>query len=92
MAIRPCTGALFLLVLTAQMGVFGVGVAATLAMALGTASVTVTVAMAAIGARRGLVTGLAAGAERLARIQPGIEIAVGLVIAWIAGGFALATI
>lgn len=91
-AIRPCTGALFLLVLTAQMGVFAVGVAGTIFMALGTASVTVAVALAAIGARRGLVTGLAAGTERLGRIQPAVEIAIGLVIAWIAGGLVLATL
>lgn len=91
-AIRPCTGALFILILTAQMGVFGIGVAAALAMALGTASVTVLVALASVGARRGLVTGLAAGAERMARIQPGLEIAMGLAIAWVAGGLALATL
>jgi ABC-type nickel/cobalt efflux system permease component RcnA len=90
-AIRPCTGALFLLVLTAQMGIFLWGVAGTLAMALGTASVTVAVALGAVGARRGLVAGLADGAGQVARVQPAVEIAVGLAVAWIAGGLALAS-
>ncbi len=90
-AVRPCTGALFLLVLTAQMGIFGWGIAGTLAMALGTASVTVAVALGAVGARRGLLSGLSDGAGQVARVQPALEIAVGLAVAWIAGGLALAS-
>ncbi|GAA5068798.1 hypothetical protein N0B44_01430 [Roseibacterium beibuensis] len=91
-ALRPCTGALFLLILTAQMGIFALGVAGVVAMALGTASVTVAVAAAAVWARRGVVGGLSGGAGRLAQIQPGIEIAVGLIIAWIAGSLAIAAL
>ncbi|MCU4653574.1 hypothetical protein N8I71_12085 [Roseibacterium sp. SDUM158016] len=91
-AVRPCTGALFLLVLTAQMGVFVWGVAGTIAMALGTAAVTIAVALAAVGLRRGVVAGLSDGAERIARLQPALEIGVGVAVAWIAGGLALATL
>ncbi len=91
-AIRPCTGAIFLLILTAQMGVFGWGVAGTIAMALGTASVTVAVALAAVLLRRGALAGLSDRAGRLAQVQPALEIAIGLTVAWIAAGLALATV
>lgn len=91
-ALRPCTGALFLLVLTAQMGIFHWGVVGTIAMALGTASVTVAVALGAVGLRRGVLSGLSDGAARVAQVQPALEIAVGLTVAWIAGGLALASV
>lgn len=90
-AIRPCTGALFLLILTAQLGVFWAGVAGTFAMALGTASVTVAVAMAAVGLRRGVLAGLAESAA-LARVQPVIELSVGLIVAVLATQLALAAL
>lgn len=90
-AIRPCTGALFLLILTAQLGVFWAGVAGTFAMALGTASVTVAVAVAAVGLRRGVLAGLAESAA-LARVQPVIELSVGLIVAVLATQLALAAL
>lgn len=90
-AIRPCTGALFILILTAQMGLFRIGVAGTLAMALGTASVTIAVALTAVTLRRGLWIGLA-DRPGLARLQPMIEIMVGAVVALLAGQVALAAL
>jgi ABC-type nickel/cobalt efflux system permease component RcnA len=90
-AIRPCTGALFVLILTAQMGIFAIGVAGTFAMALGTASVTVAVAVSAVTLRRGALAGLAESAS-LARVQPVIEIAVGVLVALVAGQLALAAL
>jgi len=73
---------------TAQMGIFAIGVAGTFAMALGTASVTVAVALAAVTLRRGVVSGLPGGAA-LARAQPVIEIAVGALVAVVAARLAL---
>ena len=90
-AIRPCTGALFILILTAQMGIFAIGVAGTLAMALGTAALTIAVALGAVMMRRGVLAGLV-DSPALARIQPMIEIAVGVLVAIIAGRIALAAL
>ena len=90
-ALRPCTGALFLLILTAQLGVFWAGIAGTLAMALGTAAVTVTIAIAATGLRRGVLAGLQDSVV-LARAQPIAELCVGAIVAILATELALAAL
>ncbi|MFD0858325.1 nickel/cobalt transporter [Roseovarius aquimarinus] len=81
-AVRPCTGALLLLVLTWQMGIPAAGVAGTLAMALGTGAVTVAVAVMAAFAREGAL-GSAPGAAALTRVMPVMEITAGAAIALI---------
>lgn len=91
-AIRPCTGALFLLIVAAQMNLFAIGIAGTIAMALGVSAVTITVALAAVGARQGVIGGLSKGAAQLARVQPWIEVSIGLAIAWTAGRIVFALI
>lgn len=51
-AVRPCTGAIFLLVIAWQIGIPLAGAAAVIVMGLGTAALTTTVALSSIFARR----------------------------------------
>lgn len=90
-AIRPCTGALFVLILTAQMGVFWAGVLGALAMAIGTASVTIAVAVAAVTLRRSALAGWS-DSVALARAQPLLELAVGALVAALAIQLAIAAL
>jgi ABC-type nickel/cobalt efflux system permease component RcnA len=51
-AIRPCTGALFVLVIAARFDAFAVGCLAVITMGLGTAAFNLTVATSGVAARR----------------------------------------
>ena len=81
-ALRPCSGALFLLILTWQLGIALAGVAGAFAMGLGTAVVTVAVAGMAVWAREGALANLPF--QRTARILPWVEVIAGSLIMVIA--------
>lgn len=82
-AIRPCTGALFVLILTWRMGLVWQGMVAVLIMALGTAAVTMVVAALAVLAREGAM-GWAGRMERARLITPWLEGVAGLAVVLVA--------
>lgn len=90
-ALRPCTGALFVLILTWQMGIAWAGVGGAFAMALGTATVTILVGWGAFGIRNGMLASVA-GSPRLAILGPVIEVAAGMAVVLLASGLLLRAI
>jgi len=79
-ALRPCSGAVFLLIICWRLGVDAAGIAGTLAMALGTATVTISVALLSTTAREGALAGFATG-PAARRVLPSLELAAGALIA-----------
>ena len=79
--LRPCSGAILVLVFALAQGLFWAGIAATFVMGLGTAITVATIAVIAVSAK-GLAQRLSGGSEgRGALIMRGIEFgAAGLVL------------
>ncbi|MEM0946177.1 MAG: hypothetical protein AAGK37_02135 [Pseudomonadota bacterium] len=75
-AIRPCTGAIFLLIIAWQMDIRGAGIAAVVVMGLGTAALTGLVACSSVVAR-GVLLASAAGSQTLPRLASTFQMLIG---------------
>ncbi len=86
-AMRPCTGAVFLLLLTWRLDLMVAGVLGTLAMGLGTASITVVVAIASVTFRQGTLARISGPNAR--RVAALMELVGGALILLLASQIAL---
>lgn len=77
-AIRPCTGALFLLAIALRLDVFWTGTLAVIAMGLGTAAFNLAVAGSGVLARRMALVG--AGGAELRTLSAGAHVVGGVLI------------
>ncbi|MBT8152976.1 hypothetical protein KMP13_03545 [Epibacterium ulvae] len=86
-AARPCTGAVFLLLLTWRLDLMTAGVLGTLAMGLGTASITIAVAVASVTFRTGTLSRLSGPRARTSAAT--MELVGGLIILLVASQIVL---
>ena len=84
---RPCSGAILVLVFAMSQGLFAAGVAAALAMALGTAVTTGALAWTAVFAKSAAMRLAAGESSRLALLARGFEFVAALAV--LAFGLAL---
>ncbi|MFK7942684.1 MAG: nickel/cobalt transporter [Paracoccaceae bacterium] len=77
-AVRPCTGAVIVLVIAWQTALYGLGLAAVFAMALGTGAFTALVALASVYTREASFT--AGGDTRLSMVAPALQMIAGAVV------------
>lgn len=87
-AIRPCTGALFLLIITWQMQIAFAGIIGALVMGLGTGLVTSIVAVLSIAFRDTALASSGSG-QTARRLSAVLEIGAGAIVALLAGQLAL---
>lgn len=82
-AIRPCSGAILLLVLTWQMNILAAGIAGAFAMAVGTACLTLLAAVMGTGLRRGAMAALG-DSVALRAVAAGFELVAGMIVVLLA--------
>ncbi len=87
-AVRPCTGALFVLIITWQMGIGALGIGGAFAMAAGTAAITIAVGLGAGALRGGVLAGIT-GSAHAAKVAAIVELTAGAVVVALAGGLLL---
>lgn len=90
-AVRPCTGALFLLIIAWQMDIAAAGAAAVMVMGLGTAAMTALVAVSSVVAR----TATYAASNNLGVLTlavPSLQLTSGVLIIWFAASLLMLTI
>ena len=80
-AIRPCTGAIFLLVIAWQLDILWAGAAAVITMGVGTGMLTSVVAISSVFAR-GLAVASTGRMGMMAQAFPTLQILSGLLIIW----------
>ncbi|AFK52344.1 nickel/cobalt transporter [Tistrella mobilis] len=88
--IRPCSGAILLLLFSMSQGAFLLGVTGVVAMSLGSAITVVLIGLGVVGVRRSLMALAAGGGSRTARLldrglgflAPGMILVFGILMAW----------
>jgi nickel/cobalt transporter (NicO) family protein len=83
--LRPCTGAILVLLLSSAMGLYWAGIASTFAMAVGTALTVSIIAVLAVTSRRLALMVAGRDSVWLARTVVGLKLAGGLAIAGLGG-------
>jgi ABC-type nickel/cobalt efflux system permease component RcnA len=83
--IRPCTGAILVLLLASAIGLYWAGIASTFAMAAGTAITVSAIAVVAVTSRRLALRLAGADSRWLSRTVTGLQLAAGLFITLLGG-------
>jgi len=90
-AIRPCTGAVFLLIIAWGAGLVWQGFLAVIAMGLGTAAFTVIVALSGVAARGSALFASGGNARTAALALPLLQVLAGAAIVMFAAAFLMAS-